>query len=249
MAFDPLDVSGPWGELLHLTGGNQDMQQTLQTVVQVAKRTIPGAEGAAITLIRRGRAGTIASTGGMSEVLDELQYEAGYGPCLDAGRSNQIVHITDATTEARWPRYLPAAREAGLASSLSLPVPVENYLFGALNLYATSPDNFTPESVELGDGLAVHICAVLSRAEAVFAYRDEIEQLRRAMDTRAVIEQAKGMLMAQDRCSAAEAFTALRTMSMNRNLKLTDLAAGIVAGADTFSGAVDTRPSIPPVHI
>ena len=227
----PTDRGEGWDELFALTGGDSDMQQTLQAVVQYAKRRLPGTDEAAITLIRRGTAGTVATTGGMAEVLDELQYEAGYGPCLDAGRSNEVLHISDAATETRWPRYLPPARENGLASSLSLPIPVENYLFGALNLYSRTPEAFSAESVQLGDAMATHICAALSRAEAVFGYRNQVEQLRRAMQSRAVIEQAKGMIMAQRRCSAVEAFTELRTVSMNRNIKLAELAASIVGGA------------------
>src|ERR1700712_2691879 len=100
------------------------MQQILQAVVDFAKRTVPGVDEVAITLIRRDKAGTVASTGGIADVLDELQYGAGYGPCLDAGRSNETMQITDPATERRWPRYLRAAREAGLGSSQSLPLPV-----------------------------------------------------------------------------------------------------------------------------
>lgn len=228
---DTTDPAQGWDELFALTGGDSDMQQTLQAVVHFAKRRLPGTDEAAITLIRRGTAGTVASTGGMAEVLDELQYDTGYGPCLDAGRSNEMLHIADAATETRWPRYLPPARENGLASSLSLPIPVENYLVGALNLYSRTPEAFTDESVRLGDAMATHICAALSRAEAIFSYRNQVEQLRRAMESRAVIEQAKGMVMAQRRCSAVEAFTELRTMSMNQNIKLAELAAVIVSGA------------------
>jgi GAF domain-containing protein len=220
-----------WDELFALTDAGTDMEQILQAVVEFAKRRVPGTDEAAITLIRRGTAGTVATTGGMATVLDELQYDAGYGPCLDAGRSNEILHIADATTETRWPRYLPAARENGLASSLSLPVPVENYLVGALNLYSATTDAFDADSVRLGDTMATHVCAALSRAEAVFGYRNQAQQLRRAMESRAVIEQAKGMIMARRRCSAVDAFTELRTESMNRNVKLATLAADIVSEA------------------
>ena len=191
MSRDPFELPGPLGELSELTGGGREMPQILRAVVDFAKRTVPGVDEVAITLIRRDMAGTVASTGGIADVLDELQYGAGYGPCLDAGRSNETLQITDPATERRWPRYLRAAREAGLGSSLSLPLPVEHYLFGALNLYSTKRDAFTVDAVALGNGLAVHICAALSRAEAVFGYRTWVEQLHRAMETRAVIEQAK----------------------------------------------------------
>lgn len=233
------DPSEGWAELFAITGGGGDMQQTLQAVVQFAKRRLPGTDEAAITLIRRGNAGTVASTGGMADVLDELQYETGYGPCLDAGRSNEILHIADAAVETRWPRYLPAARDNGLASSLSLPIPVENYLFGALNLYAATPHAFDAEAMKLGDAMATHICAALSRAEEIFSYRDQVEQLRRAMASRAVIEQAKGIIMAQRRCTALEAFSELRTVSMNRNIRLVDLAASLVSGASGHPAQFD----------
>jgi AmiR/NasT family two-component response regulator len=77
----------------------------------------------------------------------------------------------------------------------------------------------------------LHICASLSRAEQVFRYRNQIEHLERAMKSRSVIDQAKGIIMAQRRCTAIDAFTELRLVSMNHNVKLADLAATIVAGA------------------
>src|ERR1700712_1434808 len=239
---DPVALNGALSELLELTGGEKDRPQVLQAVVEFAKRSVPGADETAITLIRHNKAATAASTGGIAHALDELQYEAGYGPCLDAGRSNEMLHITDAATESRWPKYLPPAREVGLASSMSLPLPVESYLFGALNLYSTTPNAFPAEAVALCDVLAVHICAALSRAEAVFEYQSEIEQLHRAMETRGVIEQAKGMLMAQRKCTATDAFTMLRTVSMNQNMKLVDLAATIVAAASGHPVGPDERP-------
>ena len=231
MAVDPLDPTGALAELFQVTGAGEDMSELLGAVVHFAKRRLPGADEAAITLIRRDKAATAASTGGVAVVLDELQYDAGYGPCLDAGRRNEILLIADAATDARWPRYLPAAVAQGLGSSMSLPIPVENHLFGALNLYSLAVNAFDPTAVAFADGLALHLCAALSRAEAVFGYRTQIEQLHRAMESRGVIEQAKGILMVQRKCTAEDAFAMLRTVSMNRNLKLADLAGTIVAGA------------------
>lgn len=235
MTDGPTVSARPLAELFALTGGDGDMQQTLHAVVRFAKRTVPGVDEAAITLVRSGKAVTVASTGEMADMLDELQYDTGYGPCLDAGRGNETLVIVDAATENRWPRYLPDARANGLSSSLSLPIPVENHLFGALNLYSTKPHSFNPDAVELADVVALHICAALSRAERVFHYRNQIEHLQNAMRSRAVIEQAKGVIMAQRRCTAIDAFTELRLMSMNRNVKLAELAATIVAGASGHS--------------
>ena len=235
MTDDPTVSARALAELFALTGGDGDMQQTLHAVARFAKRTVPGVDEAAITLVRRGKAATVASTGGMADVLDELQYETGYGPCLDAARGNETLVIVDAATEDRWPRYLPDARVNGLSSSISLPIPVENYLFGALNLYSTKPQTFHSGAVELADVVALHICAALSRAEQVFHYRNQIGQLENAMASRSTIEQAKGIIMAQRRCTAIDAFTELRLVSMTRTVKLADLAATIVAGASGHS--------------
>ena len=141
------------------------------------------------------------------------------------------MHIEDTATESRWPRYIPPAREHGLGSSLSLPIPVEHYLVGALNLYARAQHAFTPESVTLGEALAAHITAALTFAEAAQSHRTRADHLEHAMESRAVIEQAKGILMADQKCTAREAFDILRRLSMNENIKLSDLAASLVSSA------------------
>lgn len=226
-----VDPTGALTELAQLGRDADDMTATLKQVVEFAKRRIPGADEAAITLIRNAKAGTAASTGGMADVLDELQYETGYGPCLDAGRRNEVMHIADSAVETRWPRYLPPAIAQGLGSSLSMPVPVEHYLVGALNLYSGTRQGFSTESIALADALSLHMCAMLSQVEKVFKHRTQAEQIGQALTSRAVIEQAKGIIMVQRKCDAAEAFTMLRELSMNQNVKLADLAAGLVSSA------------------
>ncbi len=231
MAHDPIDPTGILAELTAILRSDRRMSEILVDVVHLAKRQIPGADEASITLIRNEKATTAALTGELALVLDELQYEAGYGPCLDAGRADEVNHIEDAAVETRWPRYLPAARRHGLGSSLSLPIPVENHLVGALNIYSRTAHAFPAEVVTLGDALAAHITAALCHAEAMDGHRNKADHLLRAMETRAVIEQAKGMIMAQRKCTAAEAFDQLRNTSMNQNIKLADLAAGVVSSA------------------
>jgi GAF domain-containing protein len=228
---DPVDPTGAITELHRLLREERDLAAVLADVVQMVQRRVPGTEEAAVTLVRNKKAATVASTGGMADLLDELQYEAGYGPCLDAGRDNELKHIQDAATEKRWPRYLPPAREQGLGSSLSIPLPVENYLVGALNIYATRPRAFDPPTVALGEALAAHITAALSHAESCRGHRTRAENLERAMTTRSVIEQAKGMIMVQRKCSAGAAFDVLRQISMEENVRLADVATQLVESA------------------
>ncbi len=231
MTVDPFDPTGAMRELFDLLRADRDLDQILADVVMMAKLRIPGADEAAITLIRHKKASTAASTGGMAVPLDELQYEAGYGPCLDAGRDNVTYYIQDAATETRWARYIAPARRHGLASSLSIPLPVENYLVGALNLYSARPDAFEPMSVTIGEALAAHITAALTHAESRLGHRTRAANLERAMASRSIIEQAKGIIMLQRKCSPGDAFDTLRQISMTSNLRLAEVAAQLVESA------------------
>jgi GAF domain-containing protein len=243
MESDVLDPSGALAELSAALLSNQDMHSILQAVAELSRRHIPGSEDCSITLVRGDRGQTVASTGQLATDLDEAQYGQDWGPCLDAGRTDQLLLLEDMATERRWPRYTPIALEVGARSSLSVPLPVENYLVGALNAYATRPGAFTDDSVRIGVSLAAHITAALSYAESATAHRDRVGQLNRALESRSIIEQAKGMIMMQQRCSAEDAFALLRKLSMDENVRLQDLATSLVASASGHP--VRVRPTSP----
>jgi GAF domain-containing protein len=231
MVDDPIDPTGLVAELSRMINADRDMKMILDDVVALAKGRIAGADEVSITLVRDENANTVASTGTLAVQLDELQYEEGYGPCLDAGRSNEAQLIEDAATETRWPDYVHRARKAGLGSSLSVPLPVEHYLVGALNIYSVNAQAFPPARVALGGAMAARITAALSSAESARSHRERIANLERALKSHAVINQAKGMIMVQRKCSADVAFAMMRQLSMDQNIKLYDLAASLVASA------------------
>lgn len=226
-----IDPTGALAELSSALTAETDMSDILDRVVHLVQKHLPGAEQSSITLMRGANAATAASTGPLPIALDEIQYEQGYGPCLDAGRTDSVMHVTDMATEQRWPSYTPLAIQHGVHSSLSLPLPVENYLVGAVNTYATRKDAFDRNSIAVGTALAAHITAALSFAETSHGHRLRADNLARAMRSRNVIEQAKGMIMAQQKCSAEAAFQLLRKLSMDENIKLQDLAVSIVSSA------------------
>jgi GAF domain-containing protein len=231
VAADPLDPTGAFADLSRALLSGKDMDGILNDVVLICRRSVPGAEEASITLIRGNRPATVAATGQIAIDLDEAQYEQGYGPCLDAGRTDEVKHIDDMTTETRWPRYTPQAVKCGARSSLSIPLPVENYLVGALNIYSTKPHAFTEESVRVGSALGVHLTAALSHAESSHGHRLRAEHLEKAMESRSIIEQAKGIIMAQQKCNGETAFAMLRKLSMDQNVRLQDLCASLVSSA------------------
>jgi GAF domain-containing protein len=205
------------------------LEEVLGEITDIARRNIPGAESTSITLIRGDRGFTAAHAGEMALAADELQYERGYGPCLDAGRGNVVLRVDDMRTETRWPDYAAMVLAEGVRSSLSVPLPYQGASIGALNNYATVPDAFaTPESLAAALEVAEAIAVVVLNADTHAQLGEQARNMRLAMDSRAVIEQAKGVLMAQRHVDADQAFDVLREASQRYNRKLRDIAHGIV---------------------
>jgi GAF domain-containing protein len=209
---------------------DRTLDEVLGEITDIARVSIPGSESTSITLIRDDRGFTAAHSGEMALAADELQYEKGYGPCLDAGRGNVVLRVDDMRTETRWPDYAAKVQAEGVRSSLSVPLPYQGTSIGALNNYSTEPSAFaTPESLAAALEAAETIAVVVSNADAHAQLGEQARNMRLAMDSRAVIEQAKGVLMAQRHIDADEAFDVLREASQRFNRKLCDIAHGIVA--------------------
>lgn len=217
-------------ELSRVVLVDRTLNEVLADVTAIAARGIPGAEASSITLMRADKAYTAAHSGDMALAADELQYEHGYGPCMDAGRGGVVLRIDDMRTEQRWPDYVAhVVATTPVLSSLSVPLPYQGSAIGALNNYSTKPDAFSsPESISAGTDVAEVIAVAVANADAHAQLFDQARNMRIAMESRAVIEQAKGVLMAQRRVDADRAFEILRDASQRYNRKLRDIAAGIV---------------------
>jgi GAF domain-containing protein len=219
-----------WRELSRVVLVDRTLDEVLGDITVLAAAGIPGADAASITLIRGDRAFTAAHHGEMALAADELQYERGYGPCMDAGRGNVVLRVDDMRQESRWPDYVSRVLDTGVRSSLSVPLPFQGASIGALNIYSTRPEAFAgPESLDAGLQVAEAIAVAVVNADAHAQVREQARNMRMAMDSRAVIEQAKGVLMAQRHVDADQAFDMLREASQRYNRKLRDIAEGIVA--------------------
>ena len=217
--------------LSRVTLGDRELADVLDDITGIAAGGVPGAEAVSTTLIRDDKAFTAAHHGEMALHADELQYAEDAGPCFDAGRGGVVLRIDDMHTEQRWPDYMARVRETAVRSSLSVPLPYQGSSIGALNIYSTRPAAFaSPESLAAGLGVAETIAVAVANADAHAQLADQARNMRIAMESRAVIEQAKGVLMAQRRCDAEQAFEILRQASQRYNRKLRDIAAGIVEG-------------------
>ena len=191
-----------WLNLSRIDLREHDVVAVLGRIAEVAKRTVPGAAEASVTLIEAGEARTAAYTGKIALALDERQYEAERGPCLDAAAGAVLVSVNDMASEDRWKRFAEAAMEAGVRSSLSMGIPIQDALVGALNMYGTTPHAFNDESIELARTFAGYAAIALANAHLYASSAALAEQMRQAMESRSVIDQAIGVTMVQQRCNA-----------------------------------------------
>lgn len=205
------------------------LAQVLDSVALLAKELIPGAEEVSVTLAASGEGATAATTGPLASDLDASQYAADAGPCLDAARYGRSYAIADMRAETRWPSFAAHAAEAGVGSSLAIPLVVDQVVIGALNVYGAAAGTFDAADDRVAEACAGYAAAALHSAQTVQASSALAEQMKQAIASRAEIEQAKGILMAERRIGADEAFAVLRELSQTSNRKLRDVAVAVVA--------------------
>jgi len=220
---------------------DQSMQSVLQTVSDLAKSVLPGDPETSICLLANDRALTPVFTGELALQLDETQFEKGYGPCLHAARSGELTEIRDTRTEGRWPEYAQVAAAHGNLSSLSVPLPIADSVSGALNIYARVVDAFDEEARWVATRFAPYAGAAVGNAHAYQSAREMADNLQVALESRAVIDQAKGILMERFRLSADQAFQALAQVSMRTNTKVKDVAEKLVHTGVFDAGAAGVR--------
>jgi GAF domain-containing protein len=235
------DTRSADGELLALLAAGGDLRSFLGDLVRLAARQVRQAQACGLTLPRDGSGVTVASTGPLAERADERQYEVDTGPCLESMRTGRVVRVGDMATEERWAPYPERAAQLGVRSSLSLPLVVEGRSSGALNLYAGEPEAFSAEDEATAAGWAEQATGALAVALRIADSDSRAESLLGGLDTRATIGQAVGLLMAQERCTAEQAFGLLRIASQRRNVKLRDVAAGIVSAFEQELAAPSGR--------
>ncbi len=245
-ALDPVHA---FAELGQINLAESDMPQVLNRVAELAKQTIPDAVEVSVSLVRSGTAVTAAFTGELAIQLDERQYENGYGPCLAACAGAETILIPDMGTEDRWPDFAANALQSGVHSSLSIGLPVQEAVTGALNIYGGKPGAFDQDSVEMAHTFASYAAVALANAQLYSSTAALASQMQEAMASRSVIEQAKGILIAQRGCTVDEAFDILVRASQAANRKLREIAEGVVRSAqhptavDGGVGGSASRPS------
>jgi GAF domain-containing protein len=210
---------------------DEDLDDTLRRVAHLATVTLPTCDLADVTLIRDGRPVTKGASDSLAEELDAVQYSTGLGPCIDAWKRGHVNHVESTRTDTRWPAYATKAVELGILSTLAIPLIVQGTSIGALNLYSRREQSFSENDDQIGrlfaEQAAIALANARTHADAVALAR----QLQEALVSRGVIEQAKGIVIARDRCTADEAFEVLVARSQHENRKLRLVAEDLVREA------------------
>ena len=194
------------------------VQDTLDRIVQLAVDTVVGCDFAAVSLIQRRQITTQASSGDVPRQVDAIQYEVDEGPCLEAIREHDVIHAPDLSREQRWPRFSQrTVDETKIMSMLSFRLFAEEETMGALNLYSFDRGAFEDEATDVGLVFAAHAAVALVTAR-------RHEQMEKALASRDVIGQAKGIIMERAGVTEDEAFLRLKRASQRVNLKLSEVA-------------------------
>lgn len=209
----------------------ESFQETLQRVVDLGEQLLEDCDGVSLMLISKdGRIATPAFSSQAASDSDMAQYESGEGPCLDAIKDKRTVVIDDLETDERWPDYRAKAVELGVRSMLCIRLFVTDDSMGALDMYSGRAGAFGRRAQLIGEVFASHASVAVKAALTEAG-------LQRALRSRDVIGQAKGIVMARGRMTEQMAFEVLRNLSQERNEKLTAVAAEIAeTGAITPPG-------------
>jgi hypothetical protein len=218
-------------ELQELLLNTESVQEFLAELATCAARDLGGARFSCGVTVRthQRRPTTLGTSDGLAAALDEAQYAAGDGPCLHALRTGDVVEVTDTATDARWPRFSSLCAENGAGSVLSLPLgTAAGGVVGALNIYSRAVAAFGDADREHGRRYAQLVSGAVAIAVRLAQRAELSDDLRAALGSRSVIDQAMGIVMARRCCGPDEAFGVLRERSQTGNVKLRDVAAEIV---------------------
>ena len=213
-----------------------NLQTAMRRIAEIGCAVLESCDSASVTIIERGRPVTVGSTNDTAQALDDAQYAAREGPCLAAAVEGRMIRIDDTDNDERWPRFAASARANDVHSSLSVPIAVTAPdTFAGFNVYGKTSGGFSDADERLCQAFAAQASIIVANAQAYWAAFELSQNMAKAMESRAAIEQAKGVLISTYRIDADAAFDMLRQRSQATNRKLRDVAAEVVTEASAGS--------------
>ncbi|MFS0702347.1 GAF and ANTAR domain-containing protein [Cellulomonas sp. 179-A 4D5 NHS] len=205
------------------------VEEFVEGVAQAAAARIRPDAHVAIMLKRQGRPTGVASSDERAAQCDEVEFAANEGPCLTSAETGERIVIQELERgDERWPAWADAARQVGFRSAAAIPRSVREGVDIAINLYSEDPGVWDDDALATAEMYADEVARTLRLCLRSADQAEINEDLKAALASRAVIDQAMGVIMAENRCSSEEAFRILRSASQNRNLKLRDVAASLI---------------------
>ena len=234
-------LSATFVELTDTMVADFDVIDFLQVLTDRSAQLLDVSAAGLLLADHRGQLRVVAASSEAARLLELLQVQLGQGPCLDCFRSGRAVTATDLSTDPRWPGFADAAAEAGLGAVQALPMRLRDQIIGALNLFRAAPGDFDPVNAAVGQALA-DVATIGILHERTMRRRDTLnEQLQSALNSRVVIEQAKGKLAERLGLDMDQAFNVLRDYARARNLRLSDLARAFIDGTQSITRANPER--------
>jgi GAF domain-containing protein len=234
---DELDLNAGLIGLAGIIADAASVDEILSQVAQFAVQAIPGADGAGVTLTHPRdpdsgddlRIQAWSVTAEFIQTIDTLQYEKLVeGPCITCIRSGRPAVSGSLGSDRRWPRFGGSVARMGVHSVLALPLFVGDQVIGAINSYAHGRDAFTEHAIQLGSQFAGPAAVSVYNAQLLANTRLRTTQLQQALRSRAVIDQAIGIIRSRSGSTAQEAFDRLTRISQREHLKLADVAEHLV---------------------
>ncbi|OBF60869.1 histidine kinase [Mycobacterium sp. 852002-53434_SCH5985345] len=230
---DEADLHAGLNRVAALVAGAQGVMDLLRDVAEFAAQAIPGVDGAGVALIdqRLGipSAQTWAATQLLVQEIDTIQYEElNEGPCITCMQSRRPTVSGSLGSDSRWPHFGGRVARMRIHSALALPLVVGDELIGSINAYATRRDAFAEHAVRLGAQFAKPAAVSVYNAQLLASAQERSTRLQRALNSRAVIDQAIGIIRSRSGANAEEAFQRLSRISQVENIKLHAVAERLV---------------------
>jgi GAF domain-containing protein len=247
LAIDPVHYLRTVEELAGLLVEDAPLADLLARILELTSRAIEASAAVSVTVVDdEGQHATAAASSQDARDVDDAQYADDEGPCVDALRTGEEHRLDDLTETDRWPRFRERAASLGFGSVLAVPLRAGPQTVGCLNVFAAQPNGLTADDRHLARRIAAPAAATLANARAYRRVSRLAEQLQNALDGQAVVERAKGMLLAHTGCSEDEAAARLRTAAQQQGRPLREVANDLLEGIDARGYG---RPGAPGVRL
>jgi GAF domain-containing protein len=226
-------------ELADTLVAGYDLMEFLQTLADRCVELLEVDAAGLLLADSRGVLRLVAASTEQARVVELFQIQNDEGPCLDCYRTGQAVIVSDISKDrvaAQWPQFAAAAREMGYAGVHAIPMRLRDQVIGTLNLFRTAPDGLNPAVVVAATALVDVATIGILQERAVREHEVVAGQLQLALNSRVIIEQAKGVLAERLRITPDEAFVLLRRYARDHNHPLTELAGGVIRGTARIAG-------------